>query len=90
MVAPSLGAATTVSPDLCPKLRSLSFYRVRGRPNKPRHTGAIVNDPRKATGAFRFIIGKPCRFWTDTAGNGFLMDNWGNLLPVPNIKTITE
>jgi|TARA_R110002012_G_scaffold85109_2_gene212312 hypothetical protein len=49
-----------------------------------------VNDPRKATGAFRFIVGKPCRFWTNTVGNGFLMDNWGNLLPVPNIKTITE
>jgi hypothetical protein len=49
-----------------------------------------MNDPRKATGAFRFIVGKPCRFWTNTVGNGFLMDNWGNLLPVPNIKTITE
>ncbi len=49
-----------------------------------------MNDSRKATGSFRFIIGKPCRFWTDTVGNGFLMDNWGNLLPVPNIKTITQ
>ena len=45
-----------------------------------------MTDPRNLTGTFRFDTSGRSKLWTDTIGNLWLMDPWGNLLPVPNVR----